>query len=99
VNLIINKELIDKFCEDNDFIIVTDQMLKDNNIYKDIVYATKNNFVGKAVYPKDMPLIINDGVWDKLVKINNSLNKYNLCIKIYDAYRPVEIQRLFWDFF
>ena len=99
MNLIINKELLDEFCDDNNFIIVTDQMLKDNNMYKDIVYATENNFVGKAVYPKDMPIIMNDGVWNKLIKINKSLKEYNLCIKIYDAYRPVEIQRLFWAYF
>lgn len=99
MKLIINKELLDKFCNDNNFIIVTDQMLKDNNMYKDIVYAHQNNFVGKAVYPKDMPIIINNDIWDKLIKINNLLKNYNLCIKIYDAYRPIEIQRLFWDFF
>lgn len=99
MNLIINKKLLDKFCNDNNFIIVTDQMLKDNNMYKDIVYAGENNFVGKAVYPKDMPIIMNNDIWYKLIKINNLLKNYNLCIKIYDAYRPVEIQRLFWNYF
>lgn len=99
MKLIIRKDLINKFCEDNDFIIITDEMLEKNNMYKDIVYATEDNFVGKSVYPVDMPLIINKGVWDKLIKVNNDLMKYELCIKIYDAYRPVEIQRLFWDYF
>ena len=99
MKLIINKESLVKFCQDNNFIIVTDQMLKDNNMYKEIVYASENNFVGKAVYPKDMPVIMNNCVWDKLIKINKSLNNYNLSIKIYDAYRPIEIQKLFWDYF
>lgn len=99
MNLIINMTLLDKFCADNDFIVVTDEMLKDNNMYKDIVYASNNNFVGKAVYPKEMPIIMNNGVWIKLININKSLMNYGLCLKIYDAYRPVEIQRLFWDYF
>ena len=74
-------------------------MLKENNMYKDIVYATDNNFVGKRVYPKDMPVIINKGVWDKLIKVNNELKEYGLCVKIYDAYRPIEIQKNFWNRF
>ena len=65
--------LLDKFCADNDFIVVTDEMLKDNNMYKDIVYASNNNFVGKAVYPKEMPIIMNNGVWIKLININKPL--------------------------
>lgn len=99
MDLIINKDLLNKFCSDNNFIIVTDEMLEENNMYKDIVYSTDNNFVGKSVYPKDMPIMMNDGVWEKLVNVNNELKKYNLCIKIYDAYRPVEIQKLFWNYF
>ena len=42
---------------------------------------------------------MNNGVWIKLININKSLMNYGLCLKIYDAYRPVEIQRLFWDYF
>lgn len=97
--LIINKDLLKKFCLNNDFIIVTDDMLKENNMYKDIVYATDNNFVGKSVYPKDMPVIINNDVWNKLVKINNELKEYSMCIKIYDEYRPIEVQKMFWEQF
>ena len=64
-----------------------------------IVYATDNNFVKESVYPKDMPLITNIGVWDKLVKVNNELKEKGLCIKIYDAYRPIEVQKIFWNKF
>lgn len=97
--LIINYELFNQFIEENNFILITDEILKKNNMYKDIVYATDNNFIGKCIYPKDMPIIINKGVWEKLIKINNDLFKYGLCIKIYDAYRPIEIQRKLWDEF
>ena len=99
IELIIKYELLDEFCKINDFIIVNDDILKENNMYKNIVYATTNNFVGRSVYPKEMPIIINRMVWEKLVKINNELKEKGFCIKIYDAYRPIEIQKLFWEFF
>jgi D-alanyl-D-alanine dipeptidase len=35
----------------------------------------------------------------ELIKINNELKQKGFCIKIYDAYRPIEIQKLFWEFF
>lgn len=97
--LIIREELIDKFCEINNFLNITDDMLKENNMYKNIIYASDNNFIKKSVYPKNMPILINKGVWEKLIKINNNLKKYGLCLKIYDAYRPIEIQRIFWEEF
>lgn len=97
--LIIKKELLNEFCKINNFIIVTDEMLKKYKMYKNIVYATDNNFVGKKVYPKDMPIIMNKEVWKKLININEDLKKNNYCIKIYDAYRPVEIQKIFWEYF
>lgn len=100
IELVIRYDLLDEFCEINNFIIVTDEMLEENNMYKDIVYATNNNFVKKSVYPKDMPIIINEGVWEKIININNELKEHGLCIKIHDAYRPIEIQKIFWeDFF
>jgi len=97
--LIIRHDLLEEFCQINNFITITDEMLKENNMYKELIYATENNFVGKRVYPKEMPLIINKDIWKKLININNELKKHNLCIKIYDAYRPIEIQKIFWEEF
>ena len=97
--LIINYELIDEFCKLNNMLVITDEMLQENNMFKNIVYATDNNFVGRSVYPKDMPIIMNQDVWEKLIKINNELKEKKFCIKIYDAYRPIGIQKLFWEFF
>lgn len=99
IELIINYDLLDKFCKLNHFIIITDEMLKENNMYKDLVYATDNNFVGVSVYPKDMPIMMNELVWEKLIKINNELKQHGLCLKIHDAYRPIEIQKIFWEYF
>jgi len=99
IKLEINHDLLKEFCDVNNFVIVTDEMLKENNMYKDLVYATDNNFVGVSVYPKDMPVMMNDVIWEKLIKINNELKEHNLCLKIYDAYRPIEIQKIFWEYF
>ena len=99
MNLKINFNKLEKFCEINDLCLIDDKMLKSERMYKNFVYATINNFVGKAVYPENMPIIMNKGVWDKLVKINNKLKEWGKCITIYDAYRPIQIQRLFWDYF
>jgi len=97
--LIIKYDLLEEFCKINNFMVITDNMLKENNMYKDLIYATDNNFIGKRIYPEDMPLIINKDVWEKLINVNKELKKYGLCIKIYDAYRPIEIQKIFWEEF
>lgn len=99
MNLIINFNELKKFCEINDFVLVDEDYLKAEGMYKNFVYATTNNFVGNAVYPENMPIIINKGVWNKLIKINNELKEKGKCITIYDAYRPIQIQRLFWNCF
>ena len=99
LKMFINNEELEKFCELNDFIVITDEILSQVGMYKNLVYATDNNFVGVSVYPENMPIIMNKEVWNNLININNELKKVNKCIKIYDAYRPIQIQRLFWDYF
>lgn len=97
--LIINKEKLESFCKTNNFIMITNDMLKKEGMYKNLVYTTNDNFVGKSAYPKDMPIIINKEIWNKLIRINNDLKKLKKSITIYDAYRPIQIQKLFWDYF
>ena len=99
MKLKINFNELENFCKINDFILVDDEMLKSEKMYKNFVYSTNNNFVGKAVYPEDMPIIMNKDVWNKLVKINNELKLKGKSITVYDAFRPIQIQRLFWDYF
>ena len=43
-----------------DYLPFYDEMLNENKMYKNFVYATDNNFIGKKVYPSDMPVIINN---------------------------------------
>lgn len=95
----INYEKLNEFCKLNEFVLITDSILKKENMYKNFVYATDDNFVGTAVYPKNMPILINSSVWEKLKNVNDELKKQGKCITIYDAYRPVDIQKLFWEYF
>lgn len=99
MELKIDFNALENFCKINDFILVDDEMLKMEKMYKNFVYSTDNNFVGKSVYPKNMPIIINKDVWNKLTKMNNELKLKGKSITIYDAYRPIQIQRSFWDYF
>ena len=97
--LIINYELLEEFCKINDFLIITKEMLEENNIFEDLVYATDDNFVGKSVYPKEMPLMMNRTMWTKLIKMNAKLKDYDLALKICDSYRPISVQKIFWEIF
>jgi len=99
IDLVIRYDLLEEFCDINDFVIINNNMLIENNIYKHLFYENEDNFVGQRVYPKGMPLIVNKVVWLKLININNDLKKYGLALMICDSYRPIEIQKMFWKFF
>lgn len=95
----INYNNLTNFCKINNLKIITKEELLKENIYKNLVYSTKNNFVHKEVYPIDMPLIMNNIIWEKVKKLNNDLKQHNMCLMIYDAFRPIQIQQYFWDTF
>ena len=63
MRLNINFDELNNFCEINNFILVNNEMLKVEGMYKNFVYSTENNFIGKSVYPKDMPIIINKEIF------------------------------------
>ena len=98
-NIEINYDNLKHFCDINDFVLISEEELKKENMYKNFVYSTNNNFTGMRVYPIDMPVIMNKEMWERLKLINNELKKYNKALKIYDAFRPNVIQRIFWDNF
>ena len=49
LKMFINNEELARFCELNDFIVITDEILSQVGMYKNLVYATDNNFVGVSV--------------------------------------------------
>lgn len=59
-------------------------------------YATEDNFVGKKVYPSPA-CIMQKGTLEKLMKSNKEFLEMGLRIKIWDAYRPISVQKIFFD--
>ncbi|MBS3904302.1 MAG: M15 family metallopeptidase [Simkania sp.] len=69
----------------------------DSSIKLDIRYATNDNFLGRPVYPI-AKCFLRKPVALKLQKVHQMLKKQGLGIKVYDGYRPLSVQKIFWDF-
>jgi D-alanyl-D-alanine dipeptidase len=65
-------------------------------ILVDIRYATTNNFVGKAVYTC-AKCFLRRKVALKLDKVQQQLEKIDLGLKLWDGYRPLSVQKIFWE--
>jgi D-alanyl-D-alanine dipeptidase len=66
------------------------------NIVLDIRYATTNNFTGKIVYPEARCFLVKDAALS-LDSVQKDLEKIGLGLKIYDGYRPLSVQKKFWE--
>lgn len=67
-------------------------------IVLDIRYATTNNFTGKKLYDSDRTLLRRAAAY-KLRNAQKEFNELGLGLKIYDAYRPVAVQKKMWEVF
>lgn len=66
-----------------------------HNILLDLRYATKNNITGTRIYHDDRCFIHTDA----MVLLGRSIilaKEHGLRIKIFDAYRPKEVQEALW---
>lgn len=68
----------------------------DPTIKLDIHYATKNNFLGKAVY-KQARAFLQRPAAEALVRVNQSLRKQGYGLVVFDGYRPWSVTKIFWD--
>lgn len=82
-----------KLKEINGFIKIQDL---DESILVDLRYATKNNFTGKKIYPNNV-CVLRKETAEKLAKANAEFKERGYRIKVWDAYRPVYVQKIFWD--
>lgn len=82
------------FCGENsnDLVAVTSAHCR---IRLDIRYATTNNFTGRQVYPC-AKADLRKSTALKLAKAQELLEKHGLGLKVYDAYRPLSVQKIFW---
>ncbi len=75
------------------FVKITDL---DSSIVIDLKYATADNFTHQKVYPTDIA-VLRLKTAQKLVKANGLLKEKGYRIKVWDAYRPVSVQKIFWN--
>ncbi len=64
----------------------------------DVRYATLNNFTGKKVYPSGRCFLQRPAAL-ALNKVQRELKKHGLGLKIWDAYRPLSVQKIFWEIY
>jgi zinc D-Ala-D-Ala dipeptidase len=67
----------------------------DHSIVLDIKYATEDNFTRQKVYPSAKGILRQETA-KKLAAANAEFKKHGFTIKVWDAYRPPSVQRIFW---
>lgn len=68
----------------------------DDSIVLDMRYATVNNFTKKVIYPSSL-CILQKQTAIKLAAANSKLKDIGYKIKVWDAYRPEYVQKIFWE--
>ena len=66
------------------------------SIHIKCVYATPDNFVGKIIYPKVNCSLLKE-VANALANVQADLQKQNLGLSVYDAFRPMYAQKKLWE--
>jgi zinc D-Ala-D-Ala dipeptidase len=74
---------------------LTDILTLAPGIQLDIRYATVDNFLGQAVYPKAQCLL-RSTVAQRLANVQQTLESQNLGLKVFDCYRPLSVQKRMW---
>lgn len=77
-----------------------DKLIDISKISSDIVidlrYATENNFTGIKLYSSSICCLQEDTAW-KLAAANREVMKSGFRIKVWDAYRPLSVQKKMWS--
>lgn len=68
----------------------------DSTIVLDIKYATENNFTGKKIYDEAKFFLRKEPAL-KILEIQKELQKLGLSLKVFDGYRPLSVQKKFWE--
>ena len=66
------------------------------DIAVELRYAAENNFTGKKIYPVAVCLLRKETA-QKLAAANKEFMKKGFRIKLWDAYRPPYVQKIFWS--
>lgn len=68
----------------------------DFSLQLDIRYATENNFTKHKVYPLAR-CFLRRPVVEALSRVQSALKLRGLALKIFDCYRPLSVQKKFWE--
>ncbi|GEP44658.1 M15 family metallopeptidase [Brevifollis gellanilyticus] len=60
----------------------------------DLRYATRHNVTGRPLYPRNMPCLLRAATLERLKVAQAALKAQGYGVKIWDAWRPPEVQRL-----
>lgn len=69
---------------------------KGDGMLIDLRYTTAENFFKTALYPKNARALLRPDTAAKLAKVQAELKAQGLGLKIWDAYRPLSVQRAMW---
>jgi len=71
--------------------------IKNNNDFSfEIRYATSTNFIGEKLYDCEICLL-RPQVAEALKEANKYFNQKGYRIKLYDCYRPLDVQKKIWE--
>jgi zinc D-Ala-D-Ala dipeptidase len=82
----------------NEFPIMIDLEKTITNLRLDVRYATANNFTGKIIYDTVRVFLVQEAAI-ALQKVAQDLKEMNLGIIVFDAYRPLSVQKKLWEIF
>lgn len=68
----------------------------DFSLSLDIRYATSNNFTKHRVYP-EARCILRKPVAEAVARVQNTLKLKGMKLKLFDCYRPLSVQKKFWE--
>lgn len=68
----------------------------DPTLIIEAAYATADTFLGAAVYPENSLYLMKPAA-ERLMRVQSRLREQGLSLKIWDAYRPLSLQKVMWD--
>lgn len=69
----------------------------DSDIVIDLRYADEDNFMNRQVYPDNSKAFLRRETAVKLIRANEIFKEDGYTIKLWDAYRPLSVQRIMWE--
>jgi zinc D-Ala-D-Ala dipeptidase len=69
----------------------------DPTIVVSLRYATPTNITGRALYPRNMPALVQPEVARRLARAQSMLHDLGFRLTIWDAYRPAAAQEQLWQ--